>query len=133
MQVVTAEFPNVKKHEYFSDGCAGHYKNFKNLINLTLHHQDFGLDASWTFFATSHGKSPCDGIGGTVKRLTARASLHRSTFQQILTARDMFNFCCQSIEGIDFHFISKENMVEVRGQLADRFSKGRTVPGTLLC
>ena len=112
MQVVIAEFPNVKTLEYFSDGCAGQYKNFKNLINLTLHHQDFGLDASWTFFATSHGKSPCDGIGGTVKRLTARASLQRSTFQQILTARDMFNFCCQIIEGIDFHFISKETMVK---------------------
>ena len=80
MQVVIAEFPNVKKLEYFSDGSAGLNKNFKNLINLTLHHQDFSLDASWTFFATSHGKSPCDGIGGTVKRLTARASLQRSTF-----------------------------------------------------
>ena len=27
------------------------------------------------FFATSHGKSPCDGIGGTIKHLVARASL----------------------------------------------------------
>ena len=27
------------------------------------------------FLATSHGKSPCDGVGGTVKLLVANASL----------------------------------------------------------
>ena len=32
---------------------------------------DFDLAAEWTFFATSHGKQPCYGIGGTVKRLVA--------------------------------------------------------------
>ena len=39
------------------------------------HHDDFGLDAEWIFFATSHGKSPCDGIGGFVKRYIAKRSL----------------------------------------------------------
>ena len=34
---------------------------------ICLHKQDFGLDAEWIFFATSH-KSSCDGIGGSVKR-----------------------------------------------------------------
>ena len=29
------------------------------------------------FFATSHGKSACDGIGETVKRLLTKASLQR--------------------------------------------------------
>ena len=28
-----------------------------------------------TFFATSHGKNACDGVGGTIKRLAAHASL----------------------------------------------------------
>ena len=31
---------------------------------------DHQVTAAWNFlFATSHGKSPCDGIGGTIKRL----------------------------------------------------------------
>ena len=38
-------------------------------------------------FATSHGKQPCDGIGGTVKRLTAKASLQRPINNQILDAQ----------------------------------------------
>ena len=39
------------------------------MTNLCSHHDDFGLYAEWHFFATSHRKSPCDGVGGTVKRL----------------------------------------------------------------
>ena len=57
------------------------------------------------FFATSHGKSPCDGIGGTVKRLTARASLQRLSQEQILTSDEMFAFCQQEIKWIDFKLI----------------------------
>ena len=53
---------------------AGQYKNCKNFLNLCHHESDFGLDAEWNFFATSHGKGPCDGVGGIVKRLAARAS-----------------------------------------------------------
>ena len=56
----------------WSDGCAGQYKNFKNIMNLCNHVNDFGFHAVWLFFATSHGKSPCDGIGGTVTRKIAQ-------------------------------------------------------------
>ena len=59
------EFPGLKKVHYFTDGCAGQYKN--NFTNLCHHLEDFELDAEWNFFATSHGKSVCDGIGGTEK------------------------------------------------------------------
>ena len=64
---------------YFSDGCAAQYKNCKNFVNLCHHEEDFGLKSEWHFFATSHGKGPCDGVGGSVKRLAARANLKRST------------------------------------------------------
>ena len=33
--------PQVKKLFYFSDGCGGQYKNYKNFMNLCLHKQDF--------------------------------------------------------------------------------------------
>ena len=42
------------------------------------------------FFARGHGKSQCDGIGGTLKRLTAKTNLPRHLMCQILTAKDMF-------------------------------------------
>ncbi|KAI9562528.1 hypothetical protein GHT06_009976 [Daphnia sinensis] len=37
------------------------------------HEADFGLKAEWHFFASCHGKSACDGIGGTLKRLARLA------------------------------------------------------------
>ena len=85
--------PDVSNIHYFSDGCTGQYKNYKNFLNLCLHRDDFGIEAEWICFATSHGKSPCDGIGGTVKRLTAKASLQRATEKHILTVGAMFGFC----------------------------------------
>ena len=54
---------------YFTDGCSGQYKNRKNFINLSHHYEDFGVTATWSFFATHHGKSPCDGLGGTIKKI----------------------------------------------------------------
>jgi hypothetical protein len=68
-------YPNLKKVIHFTDGADSQQKNFKKFINLLHHKQDFNLDGEWHFFATSHGKGPFDGIGGTVKRLARRASL----------------------------------------------------------
>ena len=59
---------HIEHIEYFSDGSAGQYKNFKNLLNLTYHRKGFGISANWNFFATSHGKSSCDGLGVAIKR-----------------------------------------------------------------
>ena len=55
------EKPN--KVLYFSDGCAGQYRNYKNFMNLCHHSVDFGVEAEWHCFATSHSKGPCDGVG----------------------------------------------------------------------
>ncbi len=115
---------------YFSDGCAGQYKNCKNFRNVCLHHEDFSIKCSWSFFATSHGKSPCDGLGGTVKRLAARASLQRVETGHILNANDLFTFCKENIAGIVSHFISKQEMDTVRKFLQQRFIEARTLPGT---
>ena len=51
------------------------YKNKYNFANLCMHKLDFGFGAEWNFFATAHGKFPCDGIGGNIKRVTATESL----------------------------------------------------------
>ena len=53
-----------KVNNIYSDGTPSQYKNYKGLVNLCHHSLDHGIDAAWIFFATSHGKSACDGIGG---------------------------------------------------------------------
>ena len=50
------KLPGLSTIIYFTDGCAGQYKNRKKFYNLCQHRSDFGLNARWVFFATSHGK-----------------------------------------------------------------------------
>ena len=75
IEYLKEKFGSLLKVYYFSDGAASQYKNRENFINLCHHVDDFGVPAEWHFSATSHGKGACDGVGGTVKRLAARASL----------------------------------------------------------
>ena len=123
-------YPFIKTIEYFSDGCAGQYKNYKNFINLTYHEQDFGLAANWNFFTTSHGKSSCDGIGGAIKRKLTHRSLTQPYQNQILTAKDAYIFCKSAMPSILFHFLAKENLSEIRQTLNKRYAQGHTIPGT---
>ena len=63
-----------EKRVYFSGVVGSQYKNYKNFANLSHHISDFQAVAELNFFATLHGKSPGDDIGGTVKHLVANAS-----------------------------------------------------------
>ena len=60
----------------------------------------------WKQSGTSHGKSACDGIGGTVKRPASKASLKRPAHNQILTPLDMFSYCESDVTGIKFFYMS---------------------------
>lgn len=48
-------------------------------LNTWRHKKYFDTysDTEWHFFATSHGKGPCDRVGGTLKRTAALVSLQR--------------------------------------------------------
>ena len=97
MTYVKFRCPQLKKVHYFSDGCAGQYQNKYNFTNLCYHEDGFGVACEWHFFATSHGKNASDGIGRTVKRATACASLQRPAEGQILTPEDRFKFCEENL------------------------------------
>ena len=71
------------------------------------------MECVWNFFATSHDKSACDGIGGAVKRLAGKASLRQQTCGQIVNVEEMFKFCKTEIKDIEFIYISKETMIGV--------------------
>ena len=122
---------NISHIYYFSDGAASQYKNYKNFLNLCFHKGDFnGISAEWNFFGTSHGKSPCDGVGGTAKRLAARASLQRPVNQQIMTPKDLYQFCRTEIKGITFIAVTSNEIEKERAEQETRFMNGHTVAGT---
>ena len=76
--------------------------------------RDFGVKAEWHFSATSHGKGACDGVGGTVKRLAAHASLQRPYDQQIMTALQLFEWASDNIKGTVFEYCSSTEYEEFK-------------------
>ena len=120
----------ITKITYFSDGAASQYKNRKNFVNLCSHEADFGMKAEWHFSATSHGKGACDGVGGTVKRLAARASLQKPFDQQIMSPTQLYEWAKENIPAIVFRYCSTEDYEVVKQELESRFRNSRTIPGT---
>lgn len=122
--------PKIKKMIYFSDGASSQYKNKKNFVNTCQHENDFGIIAEWNFFATSHGKNSCDGIGGTTKREVTRASMQRPYNNQILTPQDMFKYCSEKITGIKYIFVPSEEIKQSEAKLTKRFELCLPVMGS---
>ncbi len=120
----------LRKVYYFCDGAAAQYKNRNFFINLCHHELDFGVPAEWHFSATSHGKGACDGVGGSVKRLAARASLQRPYTDQITTPRQLFEWAAENIPSIFFKYCSLDDYKKEQLLLEERFQKSRTIPGT---
>ena len=127
---IKSKHENLEKIIYFTDGCAGQYKNKSNFLNLYYHEEDFGIKAEWNFFATSHGKNACDGIGGTLKRCVTKASLQRLYENQILTPIDFYNYCKDQISNIRCFFVKKEDIEDVKKSLEARFETALPIPGT---
>ena len=92
------------------------------------------MEAEWHFFATSHGKSPCDGIGGTTKRLAARASLQSAADNQILTSQDFFLWAQNHISGIQYFWLSSGEIQNRNAnfELEKRYALGKTISGMIL-
>ena len=119
--------PGLLKVFFFSDGGPGHYKNRFNFANLSFFETDYSISAVWHFWATCHGKNACDGVGGTVKRLARRASRQLSF---IMTPLDLYNWAVENIPGIDFAFVTKEDISVDSDFLLNRMNSALTIPGT---
>lgn len=119
-----------EKLHYFSDGAASQYKNKSNFLNLCHHENDFGIKAEWNFFASSHGKNACDGVGGTVKRLAALASLRMVYNEQIMTPRQLYDWAKANIDNISFLYSTKDEHEAEEQTLKRRFEAATTIKGT---
>jgi hypothetical protein len=121
----------LSKIYYFSDGASAQYKNKKNFINLYYHTDDFNISAEWHFFATSHGKGPCDGLGGTIKRLAAKSSL-QNVNNPINSAEKFFLWVNKNIVNVNTKFFSIQEYNNETRELQKRFEKAKMIPGTLM-
>ena len=125
---------SFKKVIFFSDGAAAHYKNRKTFSSLCQFKSNFDIEAECHFFATSHGKGPCDAVGGTIKRMALRVSLAKENGQSIKTAKELFDFANQQthkeINKIKFCYVSNQEYETRVEELQELYSKAKTIPGT---
>ena len=75
-------------------------------------------------------KSPCDWDRGTLKRLTANASLQHWLDNQILTAEAMYQFRKRNIQGITFLHLMRAEFSDVKKNLTGRFVLAKSIPHT---
>jgi len=121
---------NVKKLINFSDGAGSQYKNKYNFINLVHHRDDFSVDAEWNFFAMSHGKEACDGVGGSVKRHAYQANLQRVNNKHITSAKTLYEWANSFFKKISFGFCSQSDHDLNETRLAQRFENAKTIKNT---
>ena len=63
MNYIKEHHTGIQNVEYFTDGCGGQYKNFKNFVNICHHFKDFGLRAKWIFLLPAMGRARVMGSG----------------------------------------------------------------------
>ncbi|KAK3927342.1 ARL14 effector protein [Frankliniella fusca] len=125
VEFLKVKLPSLKKVIYFSDGAAQQYKNKKNVLNISYHVEDFGLEAEWHYFATSHGKGPCDGLGGTMKRQAYLASIRNHL---IRTPSEFYNWVEKNMEKIQVKFVTSEEVKSTEDKLRQRYARALSIP-----
>jgi len=111
IELIKLKVPDVNKIFYFSDGAPQHFKNKKNFLNLILHREDFNINTEWHFFATAHGKGPCDGLGGMVKFQARRSCLQFGAKQSILNSTEFYEWGKSHFKSIDFLHCTNEDYI----------------------
>lgn len=119
----------IEKIIFCSDGAGGQYKNRKNFFNISQFKVKYDIEAEWHCFATSHGKSACDGIGGTFKRNARRYNLQNPS-NPILTAKELYEWAIKQQSLMEFMYCSEEDYVSTSLELVGLYEKVKPIDGT---
>ena len=105
--------PDLKMVHYWTDSPASQYRN-KSIFNIVCNHEKWleGGAAAWNYFEAGHGKGPCDGIGGTAKRLADDAIKQEKVIIQ--DTQDFFAWAdqTQSSSTIKYLFVPTDECQE---------------------
>ena len=111
--------PELSFIHYWTDGPTSQYRNRQCFFTVANHRELYGVGARWNYFEVGHGKGPCDGLGGTTKRMADEAV--RCQKNVIQDAHDFFKWATSSnMKAVTFIFVSTEecksmdNILKVR-------------------
>ncbi len=104
---VKSMLPGTNVIHYITDSPTSQYRN-KHIMHIVANHESLfdGMKASWTYFEAGHGKGPCDGVGGTAKRLADMAVRRQAIVIQ--TAQDFYKWGESQVQSlVDYIYVSK--------------------------
>ena len=67
------KLPDLQTVHYITDSPSSQYRNKSAAALLANHHTILGTTSTWHLLEEGHGKGPCDGIGGSVKKMAETA------------------------------------------------------------
>ncbi|XP_052087680.1 uncharacterized protein LOC127724675 [Mytilus californianus] len=120
---------DLKKIHYWTDSPSSQYRN-KTAFYLVSDHQNlFGVDATWNYFETGHGKGPCDRIGGTSKRIADQAIKQGKIVVQ--DAREYYEHVQVHHTSATYVFVESTDCVKSRLELTEINKTLKPVQGTM--
>ena len=125
---VKSHHANIECIHYISDSPTSQYRNKAMMYVVANHDSLFGFKASWQYWEAGHGKGPCDGVGGTSKRL-ADLAVKRQT-HTIQSARDYYQWGASQLHSqTKYCFVPKEECDDAYVELSSMNIK--PIKGTL--
>lgn len=123
--------PQVAKTHIFTDGAGSQYKNKYNFTNITFMKDDFRMDVEWNFHASSHGKCPCDGVAGTIKRAASKYSLSPNREKLITDALSFYEWAVENqSKTMSFAYVEQMDYDAAQTKLQLRMRNVKTLKGT---
>ena len=121
----------MKVIHYWTDSPTSQYRN-KLIFDIVANHYSlYNCAAVWNYFEAGHGKGPCDGLDGTVKRMADTAI--KTGKVMIQDSDDFFAWANEksTFVHVTFKFISEVTINEKVSQIADYSDKLRPIKGTM--
>ena len=95
----------IQMVHYITDSPFSQYHNRLMSDAVANHKYFFGIEARWKYFESGHGKGPCDGIGGSVKRMAEQAGKHGTPMAD---ADDFFKWASETGGAVNYTWIGQE-------------------------
>jgi hypothetical protein len=115
--------PNLNTIHYITDSPASQYRN-KSIVKLIANHERLfsGVKCTWEFLETGHGKGPCDGVGGAVKK-TAETAVKKGAI--ISCADEFYSWAKNSGGNIEYVFVTEADVNKAEREIKNaQYLKG---------
>ena len=83
----------------WTDGCAAQYKCRHSFSDISQAESKINAKLTRNYFETSHGKGPCDGLGGIIKRKVSNAIIQDDN-RIVSNASELTQFCEENLRTV---------------------------------